>query len=531
MQVCDDFSGSDEDDENDIETFNYDKFSKEDDEYEYEWSATKPRRRKFAKDITQRASGLTEESKGIKTILDAFNLFITQDIKNIIVCWTNEKGTDVYEDWIKVNTDELDAFISILIVMGIVHDNKTRLCDLWSKDSLFHISFYKEVMTRKRFKQILRCMRFDDSRTRDERKKSDKLAAIREITEIFRNNCIKNYNEGNDVTIDERIVSFRGNCAFRVYMKNKPDSYGLKIWMMCDAKTFYVKNFQVYLGKQNNQRDKNQSQRVVLDLTQCLSKGSNVTTDNFFTSIPLAMKLLQRNITLVGTLRQNRKGIPHDMLSPIKTRNEYSTEFLFTDKLQLTSYCPKKGKVVMILSSSDPDTSITNSSDRNKKSSNSVDDKKPHIIHVYNKTKVGVDLFDNMTKIYSCKRTCRRWPQVMFYNIIDTALLNSFICIETKVRMEHEDLKLSRREGYLSLAKELSKPYVEKRRQRLVMPHEDTQIQVNRSLKRQRCSLCPPPVRSKKYAFQCCSMCDKLICKDHCVKVTVCRQCQNSVHE
>ena len=30
----------------------------------------------------------------------------------------------------------------------------------------------------------------------------------------------------------------------------------------------------------------------------------NITMDNFFTSIPLAEKLLEKNLTVVGTLRQ-----------------------------------------------------------------------------------------------------------------------------------------------------------------------------------------------------------------------------------
>ncbi|KAI4823559.1 hypothetical protein KUCAC02_012621 [Chaenocephalus aceratus] len=34
--------------------------------------------------------------------------------------------------------------------------------------------------------------------------------------------------------------------------------------------------------------------------------GRNITMDNFITSIPLAEKLLEKNLTLVGTLRQNK---------------------------------------------------------------------------------------------------------------------------------------------------------------------------------------------------------------------------------
>ena len=41
----------------------------------------------------------------------------------------------------------------------------------------------------------------------------------------------------------------------------------------------------------------------------------NLTVDNLYTSIPLAEKLLDRKVTLVGTVTHNRKGIPSEIKS------------------------------------------------------------------------------------------------------------------------------------------------------------------------------------------------------------------------
>lgn len=67
-------------------------------------------------------------------------------------------------------------------------------------------------------------------------------------------------------------------------------------------------------------------QRVVLQLTECLSDGFNITTDNFFTTTELALELLKNNMTLLGTIRQNRKNIPEE-LKKSNSREILSTAF------------------------------------------------------------------------------------------------------------------------------------------------------------------------------------------------------------
>ena len=59
--------------------------------------------------------------------------------------------------------------------------------------------------------------------------------------------------------------------------------------------------------------------------------GRNISTDNLYTSIPLANDLLDRGVTLVGTVRANRKGIPAEVKS-LDGREENSTEVWWEKK-------------------------------------------------------------------------------------------------------------------------------------------------------------------------------------------------------
>jgi len=55
-------------------------------------------------------------------------------------------------------------------------------------------------------------------------------------------------------------------------------------------------------------------------------------------------------MTILGTIRKNRSEIATEF-TEAKHREVLSSMFAFTDNAMLVSYCPKKGKVVVLLSS------------------------------------------------------------------------------------------------------------------------------------------------------------------------------------
>jgi len=100
---------------------------------------------------------------------------------------------------------------------------------------------------------------------------------------------------------------------------------------------------QVCIGKDaGSAQETNQGTRVVLDLADDIeTSGRNITCANFFTNLSLARKLLQKKLTLVGTMRNNKPELPAEC-TVAKGRNMMSTVFGFRQDAVIPSYCPKK---------------------------------------------------------------------------------------------------------------------------------------------------------------------------------------------
>lgn len=128
----------------------------------------------------------------------------------------------------------------------------------------------------------------------------------------------KNYTVSEFLTVDEMLESFRGRCSFRQFIKSKSARYGMKVYALVCAKSFYTLNLEVYLEKQPDGPYAlgNSACDVVLRLIEPISgTGRNITTDNFFSSVPLCQELLEEHrLTMVGTLRNNKREIPINFL-------------------------------------------------------------------------------------------------------------------------------------------------------------------------------------------------------------------------
>ncbi|GBP90565.1 PiggyBac transposable element-derived protein 4 [Eumeta japonica] len=126
--------------------------------------------------------------------IDSFSLFFDDHVLEIIVKYTNTEGLKSFTKSMEINRQNRNASIS------------------WSLLTIASIN------------------------RRSLRKSKDKLAPITELWEYVNQNLKKFYLPGENLTIDERLVPFRGRVSFKQYLPSKPDKCGMKIWWICDSK-------------------------------------------------------------------------------------------------------------------------------------------------------------------------------------------------------------------------------------------------------------------------------------------------------
>lgn len=106
----------------------------------------------------------------------------------------------------------------LLYPAGVFKANYRNLEDFWRNAGKI---IFSAAISAKRFMFLLTYLRFNIIENRTGKRKVDKLGPIRVVFEKFVNNCKTAYTPNEYVTLDKKLESTRGRCAFRQYIPNK----------------------------------------------------------------------------------------------------------------------------------------------------------------------------------------------------------------------------------------------------------------------------------------------------------------------
>jgi len=172
----------------------------------------------------------------------------------------------------------------------------------------------------------------------------------------------------------------------------------------------------------------------------------------------------------------------------------------------LLSYKCKQNKVVVLLSTMQMSAGAFGGEPK----------KVPEMITFYNRTKGGVDCADQMIQIYSSKFSTRRWPVVVFCNILDFAALNAYVLNE---KLKPAGASTTKRRLFLrELGKSLCQPLRDERKRSETSADlaKARQLDTSQELPRKRgqCHVCTR--QDDKKCTAACHACHRNVCPNHC---------------
>lgn len=252
------------------------------------------------------------------TPYDSFSLFIDDEVLNLLVTETSRYANDlrstprdpksILNIWVDVDIVEIKIFLGLVMWMAL--NPLPSLARYWSKIEMYQTNIPK-YMTRNRFELLLRNFHFSNNQTCP---RGDRPNSVRGLVDMLVSKYkLCNIQEKN-VCIDESVIPFVERLSFRPYINNKRHRYGIKIFKLCINGGYNI-GFKMYAGQESIPGVAVSTKIVMEFAADNLDEGRTMFTDNWYTSVSLAHKLLSRSTNLVGTLRSNRKFTPEDVIN------------------------------------------------------------------------------------------------------------------------------------------------------------------------------------------------------------------------
>ena len=255
------------------------------------------------------------------------------------------------------------------------------------------------------------------------------------------------YTPEKKIALDEAMCPWRGRLRFKVYIKNKPNKWGIKLYEVCESSSAYVFNFEIYAAEPNVS---NKPRDVVNRLLEPLiNKGYWVYCDSYNTSTDLVSDLAAKKTMFVGTVQKNRRGLPRELM----LMNIKKGESVYRRKGPIVALKWKDKREVQLLTSClDPRLTQT-------VTTRTGETVKPTIVADYSNNMAGVDQSDQFLAYVPLNRRSLKWWRKLFLHLMTLSITQGAI-LHRKLQRSKGQPCLKLNDYILHLMKELTSVYM-----------------------------------------------------------------------
>ena len=177
----------------------------------------------------------------------------------------------------------------------------------------------------------------------------------------------------------------------------------------------------------SEEESKVDTHELMMDIvSDILKSGRSLCADRGFSSMATAEELYENDVTFVGTIMKNRKGLPTAARN-VKDRTLLSTDFYWKENspVMCLSYVPKRNKNVLLITTAH-DQPITDGGAK----------KKPEAVLFYNEQRCEVDIMNKMIRELSTQPKTDDWQICVFTFILDVACINARTILKYNLKKE-----------------------------------------------------------------------------------------------
>ncbi|XP_064098763.1 piggyBac transposable element-derived protein 4-like [Macrobrachium nipponense] len=187
------------------------------------------------------------------TALGFIQLFLTRELLEYLVAETadyaryccDELRTTLSYRWRGCNLTDMALFWGLHILLGMMPAADVRQ---YSRQNFFlSMPNVPGVMPCNSFLPLDRYFNTFNRRA-IALNNPDRLILVRPVLEYIRERCQILVVSGNNLSLDEGMMPYKGRLSIKVYNPKKPKKYGVKLFFITESNTGYVVDFSVYYG-------------------------------------------------------------------------------------------------------------------------------------------------------------------------------------------------------------------------------------------------------------------------------------------
>jgi hypothetical protein len=353
-----------------------------------------------------------------------FHLFFTTEWMSSIVAFMNSYSLLTHHYNINTNVDELSAFISIHIYMGI--HRLPRIHMYWRNDHRHH--FITSLMTRDRFQQLNAafCLHINDGGT------------VSDDPAIHCNNFINHLNTvlptlhtpHQHLSFDEAMCAYTGRSSIKQYLPAKPHPYGYKIW--CLGSSNYILKIKLYEGASDVESEDGKMCDLVNEMLKGYENKSHILyCDNYFTSVNLMSTLLAKKIYVCGSVNLNRLKLPNPSSinnQTMKSMKRFESRHYQCNNMSLVMW--KDNKLIKVLYNHISPTTKDTTTKRYNDSHEQFNASCPQALHDYFHRARDTDIFDQLSNSYIISRKSMNQRTRLIWWLVNLCVVNAYTLYE-----------------------------------------------------------------------------------------------------